>query len=183
MPAKMKERRSLPMYGEARTAAVCPVCGSPSRTRPTTCGGPAIAMLCNDCRRTSLAKGRLSVQFCVGGCCARAGAREALDGLLESLREEDALDRVVASRERGDPGDPRVVGVYDAAFPWSREDDFFRAVVDETPRARVLTWVAAPRRLTLALASAGHRVTGVDPARASLDAARVHPRGAQGDLG
>jgi (2Fe-2S) ferredoxin len=94
MPAKMKERRSLPMYGEARTSAVCPVCGSPSRTRPTICGGPAIAMLCNDCRRTSLAKGRLSVQFCVGGCCSRAGAREALDGLLESLREEDALDKV-----------------------------------------------------------------------------------------
>ena len=39
-------------------------------------------------------KGKLSVQFCVGGCCTRAGAREALDALLESLRAENALGRV-----------------------------------------------------------------------------------------
>jgi (2Fe-2S) ferredoxin len=72
----------------------CPVCGRPSRLRPTVCGGPAIAQLCNDCRRSSLVKGRLSVQFCVGGCCTRAGAREALDELLDGLRSEGALGRV-----------------------------------------------------------------------------------------
>jgi hypothetical protein len=95
MASKSRERRQLQMYGEARTAAVCPVCGQPSRTRGTTCGGPDIALLCNDCRRESMAKGKLSVQFCVGGCCTRAGARPALNALLESLRDEDALgDRV-----------------------------------------------------------------------------------------
>src|ERR671929_216705 len=36
----------------------------------------------------------LSVQFCVGGCCTRAGAREALESLLDSLRAEGALGRV-----------------------------------------------------------------------------------------
>ena len=30
----------------------------------------------------------------MGGCCTRAGAREALDALLESLREQDALGKV-----------------------------------------------------------------------------------------
>ena len=39
-------------------------------------------------------KGKLSVQFCVGGCCTRAGAREALDALLDSLGSEHALGRV-----------------------------------------------------------------------------------------
>ena len=34
------------------------------------------------------------VQFCVGGCCTRAGAREAYEALLESLREQDALGKV-----------------------------------------------------------------------------------------
>lgn len=41
-----------------------------------------------------MAKGRLSVQFCMGGCCARAGARPAFQALLDSLREEDALEAV-----------------------------------------------------------------------------------------
>jgi (2Fe-2S) ferredoxin len=95
MVTKARERRSLPMYEpEPRTAAVCPMCGRPSRTKETTCGGPDIALLCNDCRRDSLAKGKLSVQFCVGGCCSRAGARPALDALLESLKERDALGAV-----------------------------------------------------------------------------------------
>jgi (2Fe-2S) ferredoxin len=88
------KRDALPMYGQARTEAVCPICGTPSRGRPTVCGGPAIAQLCNACRRESLAKGKLSVQFCVGGCCSRAGAREALDALLTSLRDQQALGRV-----------------------------------------------------------------------------------------
>jgi NADH:ubiquinone oxidoreductase subunit E len=50
--------------------------------------------LCNECRRASLQKGKLSVQFCTGGCCTRAGAREALDSLLDSLRADGALGRV-----------------------------------------------------------------------------------------
>ncbi|MBI3972941.1 MAG: (2Fe-2S) ferredoxin domain-containing protein [Chloroflexi bacterium] len=34
------------------------------------------------------------MQFCVGGCCTRGGAREALDALLDSIREEGALGAV-----------------------------------------------------------------------------------------
>lgn len=74
--------------------------------------------------------------------------------------------------------DSRLVTVYDAECPWSRDDDFFLSVVDETPAARVLDLGCGTGRLALGLAAAGHRVTGVDPARASLDAARAKP-GAQ----
>jgi SAM-dependent methyltransferase len=70
---------------------------------------------------------------------------------------------------------PRLVEVYDAVCVWSREDDFFVSVVGETPAARVLDLGCGTGRLTLALAAAGHAVTGVDPARASLDAARAKP--------
>jgi (2Fe-2S) ferredoxin len=90
----MKVRTRLPLYGEARTKAECPMCGKPSRTRDPTCGGPAFAVLCNDCRRQALSKGKLSVQFCVGGCCTRDGARPALAALLQSLRERQALGAV-----------------------------------------------------------------------------------------
>jgi len=67
------------------------------------------------------------------------------------------------------------VAVYDAAFPWSREDDFFMSVVNETPAARVLDLGCGTGRLALAMAAAGHTVTGVDPAGASLEAARAKP--------
>jgi len=65
--------------------------------------------------------------------------------------------------------------VYDAAFGWSRADDFFLSVVNETPEARVVDLGCGTGRLALGLAAAGHTVTGVDPARASLDAARAKP--------
>lgn len=71
--------------------------------------------------------------------------------------------------------DARLVTVYDAQFPWSRDDDFFLSVVDETPAARVLDLGCGTGRLALGMAAAGHTVTGVDPARASLDAARAKP--------
>lgn len=71
--------------------------------------------------------------------------------------------------------DPRLVAVYDAECPWSRDDDFFLSVLDETPAARVLDLGCGTGRLALGLAAAGHHVTGVDPARASLDAARAKP--------
>ncbi len=64
---------------------------------------------------------------------------------------------------------------YDAAFPWSREDDFFLSMVNETPSSRVLDLGCGTGRLALGMAAAGHTVTGVDPARASLAAARVKP--------
>lgn len=65
--------------------------------------------------------------------------------------------------------------VYDAECPWSRDDDFFLSVVGETPGARVLDLGCGTGRLALGMAAAGHTVTGVDPARASLEAARAKP--------
>src|SRR5215217_6920245 len=70
---------------------------------------------------------------------------------------------------------PRLVAVYDAAFPWSREDDFFVTLVEEVPSGRVLDLGCGTGRLAVGLAAAGHRVTGVDPAAASLRAARAKP--------
>jgi SAM-dependent methyltransferase len=71
--------------------------------------------------------------------------------------------------------DPRLVMVYDAMCPWSRDDDFFASVVNETPAAGVLDLGCGTGRLALGLAASGHRVTGVDPAAASLAAARAKP--------
>lgn len=70
---------------------------------------------------------------------------------------------------------PRLVEIYDAECPWSRDDEFFLGVVNETPAARVLDLGCGTGRLATGLARAGHTVTGVDPARASLDAARARP--------
>jgi 2-polyprenyl-3-methyl-5-hydroxy-6-metoxy-1,4-benzoquinol methylase len=71
--------------------------------------------------------------------------------------------------------DPRLVTLYDAAFPWSHDDDFFLSVVNETSQAQVLDLGCGTGRLGLGMAKAGHTVTGVDPARASLEAARAKP--------
>ncbi len=72
--------------------------------------------------------------------------------------------------------DPRLVEVYDAMCPWSRDDDFFVSVVEEAGGGlRVLDLGCGTGRLALGLAARGHTVTGVDPACASLDAARAKP--------
>ncbi|MFF5176377.1 class I SAM-dependent methyltransferase [Micromonospora sp. NPDC000089] len=71
--------------------------------------------------------------------------------------------------------DPRLVEVYDVEFTWGRDDEYFLALVGETSSARVLDFGCGTGRLTLALAAAGHTVTGVDPAPASLAAARAKP--------
>jgi ubiquinone/menaquinone biosynthesis C-methylase UbiE len=70
---------------------------------------------------------------------------------------------------------PALVMVYDAAFGWSRDDDFFLSVVDAAPGARVLDLGCGTGRLALAIAATGRAVTGVDPAAASLAAARAKP--------
>lgn len=70
---------------------------------------------------------------------------------------------------------PRLVEIYDLVCPWGVEDDFFLAVAGEDPGSRVLDYGCGTGRLALGMAAAGHRVTGIDPARASLDAARRKP--------
>ena len=67
---------------------------------------------------------------------------------------------------------PLLVQVYDAQRSWEADDLLFLGLAAETPAARVLDFGCGTGRLALKLAAAGHRVTGVDPARASLEAAR-----------
>ncbi|MBM0278960.1 class I SAM-dependent methyltransferase [Micromonospora tarensis] len=74
----------------------------------------------------------------------------------------------------GEFEDPVLVTVYDAECRWAADDDFFVEAVGTAP-VRVLDLGCGTGRLTIALAGRGHRVTGVDPAAASLAAARAKP--------
>ncbi|MDL2343376.1 class I SAM-dependent methyltransferase [Deinococcus sp. MIMF12] len=71
--------------------------------------------------------------------------------------------------------DPRLVPLYDLQNRWGADDDFFLALANGQPGRRILDLGCGTGRLTTALARAGHRVTGVDPARASLDVAQSKP--------
>ena len=75
----------------------------------------------------------------------------------------------------GEFQDPRLVEVYDAEFVWGWDDDLFMAVLAERSAPRVLDLGCGTGRLAIAMAAAGHEVTGVDPAAASLAAARRKP--------
>jgi SAM-dependent methyltransferase len=75
----------------------------------------------------------------------------------------------------GEFRDPRLVVVYDVECPWTRDDDFFLSVLADEPAERVLDLGCGTGRLAIALAARGYRVTGVEPARESLDAARAKP--------
>ena len=75
----------------------------------------------------------------------------------------------------GEFRDPRVVTLYDLAFPWSRDDDFFAAELAAEPARDVLDLGCGTGRLAIALAARGYAVTGVDPAGPSLALARRKP--------
>ena len=68
---------------------------------------------------------------------------------------------------------PAVAAAYDAENAWGRDDYFFLALAAELPGSRVLDLGCGTGRLTVALAAAGHPVTGLDPAGAMLAAARA----------
>lgn len=68
---------------------------------------------------------------------------------------------------------PRLACVYDAFCPCGRSDQFFLEAVNEKPYAHVLDLGCGTGQLSLRLAEAGHTVTGIDPALASLDVARA----------
>jgi SAM-dependent methyltransferase len=65
--------------------------------------------------------------------------------------------------------------LYDAENAWAADDDFFLALASRRPISRVLDLGCGTGRLTVALAAAGHRVTGVDPDEAAIARARSKP--------
>jgi ubiquinone/menaquinone biosynthesis C-methylase UbiE len=71
--------------------------------------------------------------------------------------------------------DPRLVELYDAECTWAPDDDYFVALVSETPAARVLDVGCGTGRLAIGLSERGHTVTGLDPAQVSLARARLKP--------
>ena len=75
--------------------------------------------------------------------------------------------------------DPRLAEIYDAECGWAQDDDYFLALVNETPAARVLDLGCGTGRLALGLAARGHLVTALDPAGASLARARLKPGAAR----
>jgi SAM-dependent methyltransferase len=70
--------------------------------------------------------------------------------------------------------DPRLPAIYDAENTWGADDDLFVELVGPPPR-RVVDLGCGTGRLTIALADAGHVVTGVEPNPVMLHRARSKP--------
>lgn len=70
---------------------------------------------------------------------------------------------------------PRLAAVYDALEPNRRDLDAYVALADELSAHRVVDLGCGTGTLALLLADRGLEVSGVDPARASVELARVKP--------
>jgi SAM-dependent methyltransferase len=75
----------------------------------------------------------------------------------------------------GEFRDPAVAALYDLLFGWTREDDYFVRKLAEESARDIADLGCGTGRLAIALAALGYRVTGADPAAASLSLARAKP--------
>ena len=71
--------------------------------------------------------------------------------------------------------DPRLPEIYDAECVWGPDDDFYLALAAQQPARRIVDLGCGTGRLTIALAAAGHRVTGIDPNPSMLRRAQAKP--------
>jgi len=75
----------------------------------------------------------------------------------------------------GEFNEPRLAQVYEVLCLWGESDQFFLNLANEAPASDILDLGCGTGQITLNLARAGHTVTGVDPALASLEVARQKP--------
>lgn len=80
---------------------------------------------------------------------------------------------------RAEYSDARLIQLYDLQNRWAADDEFFLGLAAERPTSRIADVGCGTGRLTTALAGAGHTVTGVDPALASLQVAQRKPHAVQ----